>query len=76
MVFARKVWKLLVGIKDGLALLFLLLFFVALYGAMSARPNAGAVREGALLLRLNGSVVEEPAEIDPIVVGVSYVMKF
>lgn len=68
MVFARKVWKLLVGIKDGLALLFLLLFFVALYGAMSARPNAGAVREGALLLRLNGSVVEEPAEIDPIAV--------
>lgn len=65
MVFARKVWKLLVGIKDGLALLFLLLFFVALYGVMSARPNAGAVREGALLLRLNGSVVEEPSAIDP-----------
>ena len=29
MSFAGKVWRLLVGIKDGLTLLFLLLFFGA-----------------------------------------------
>ena len=46
--FPRKVWRLLVAIKDALALLFLLLFFVALFALLSARPNPGAVREGAL----------------------------
>ncbi|MDE2595453.1 MAG: signal peptide peptidase SppA [Sphingomonadales bacterium] len=66
MLFARKVWKLLVAVKDGLALLFLLLFFVVLYAAMTGRPSAGVVREGALLLKLDGAVVEEPAEADPL----------
>ena len=66
MVFARKVWRLLVAIKDGLALALLLGFFVLLYGVMTARPSAGVVRSGALLLQLDGSVVEEPAAIDPI----------
>jgi protease-4 len=66
MVFARKVWKLLVAIKDGLALLFLLLFFMALYAVLTARPNPGAVREGALLLKLDGVIVEEPAVPDPV----------
>ncbi|MDG2004307.1 MAG: signal peptide peptidase SppA [Novosphingobium sp.] len=66
MEFARKVWKLLVALKDGLALLFLLLFFVALYGLMSVRPGPGQVREGALLLDLGGVIVEEPAIADPL----------
>lgn len=66
MVFARKVWKLLVAIKDGLALLLLLLFFLAVYAALTARPNAGAVRNGALLLKLDGTIVEEPAIPDPV----------
>src|SRR3546814_12784899 len=38
--FPRKVWHLLVGIKDALALIFLLLFFVALFGLLAGRPNA------------------------------------
>ncbi len=42
MRFAGKVWKLLVGIKDGLVLLFMLLFFALLYAAMTARPTLGA----------------------------------
>jgi protease-4 len=71
MTFARKVWKLLVAIKDGLALLLLLLFFMALYAVLTMRPNAGQVREGALLLNLEGTVVEEPAEIDPLSVLLS-----
>ena len=65
MIFARKVWSILVGIKDGFALAFLLLFFWALYAVLTARPNPGLVREGALLLKLDGSVVEEPAKLDP-----------
>ncbi len=66
MLFARKVWHLLVAIKDGLVLFFMLLFFVMLYGALTARPGAGQVRDGALLIRLNGSLVEEPAATDPL----------
>jgi protease IV len=66
MIFAGKVWRLLVGIKDGLALLFLLLFFALLYAVLSVRPSAGTVREGALLLKLSGSIVEEPVAVDPI----------
>ena len=66
MVFARKVWHVLVAIKDGLALLFLLLFFLLLFAALSSRPGAAAVREGALLLKLEGAVVEEPQLIDPL----------
>ena len=66
MSFAGKVWRLLVGIKDALALLFLLLFFYALFAVLSGRPNPGLVREGALLLQLDGSVVEEPSVPDPL----------
>jgi protease-4 len=65
MIFAQKVWRLLVAIKDGLTLMFLLLFFLALYGALTARPGTGTVREGALLLRLDGEIVEEPEAQDP-----------
>lgn len=65
MSFARKVWHLLVAIKDGLSLVFLLLFFTALYMVLTARPNPGHVREGALLLDLDGSIVEEKSAIDP-----------
>ncbi|MFA7602625.1 MAG: signal peptide peptidase SppA [Novosphingobium sp.] len=66
MAFARKVWKLLVAIKDGLALLFLLLFFLALYAVLTARPNIATVQTGALLLQLDGAIVEEPTIADPI----------
>lgn len=68
MEFARKVWRLLVAIKDGLALLFLLLFFALLYAALTARPGGGAARvhDGALLLRLDGAIVEEPKARDPL----------
>jgi protease IV len=66
MIFARKVWHVLVAIKDGLALLALLLFFMLLFAALSARPGPAAVREGALLLRFNGAIVEEPQFVDPL----------
>ncbi|MDE2434693.1 MAG: signal peptide peptidase SppA [Sphingomonadales bacterium] len=66
MLFARKVWHLLVAIKDGLVLLFMLLFFLGLYAVLTTRPSAGVVRDGALLVKLDGSVVEEPEPIDPL----------
>ena len=66
MNFARKVWRLLVGIKDALALVFLLIFFMGLFAVLSARPNPGLVRDGALLLDINGVVVEEVSPVDPL----------
>ncbi len=66
MSFARKVWHLLVAIKDGLSLAFLLLFFWALFAVLNARPSPAAVRDGALLLDLSGSVVEEPQNVAPL----------
>ena len=66
MIFARKVWHLLVAIKDGLALLLLLLFFGLLYAALTGRPTAAQVQKGALLIKLDGAVVEEVSPIDPL----------
>ncbi|WP_298284338.1 signal peptide peptidase SppA [Novosphingobium sp.] len=65
MSFAKSVWKILVAIKDGLVLLFLLLFFAALYAVLSIRPAPGQVKDGALYLPLTGFVVEEASEISP-----------
>src|SRR6476469_6016768 len=59
MTFLRAIWKLLVGVKDALVLLVLILFFAGLYGALSARP--APVRDGVLHLNLDGSVVEQPS---------------
>src|SRR5690349_1457343 len=59
MKFVRAIWKLLVGIKDALVLIFMLLFFGAIYSALSAKP--APVKDGVLDLNLNGSVVEQPA---------------
>jgi len=60
----KGAWKILVGIKDALVLVFMLLFFSFLFMALSARPNA-AIRDGALVVTLDGQVVEQPEEADP-----------
>src|SRR5215207_8302207 len=62
MKFVRAIWKLLVGIKDALVLLFMLLFFGLLYAGLSARPQP--VTDGVLALDLDGVVVEEPARTE------------
>ena len=62
----RGAWRLLVAIKDGLALLALLLFFGTLFAILSARPNPAISHSGALLFDLNGSIVEQPAETAPL----------
>jgi protease-4 len=69
MRFARAIWKLLVGIKDALVLIFMLMFFAVLYAGLSAKP--APVTAGVLALDLNGSVVEQPskAELSEVVAG-------
>ncbi len=62
MKFVRAIWKLLVGIKDALVLLFMLLFFGLLYAGLSARPQP--VGDGVLALDLDGTVVEQPARAE------------
>lgn len=62
MKFVKAVWKLLVGVKDALVLLFLLLFFAALYAALSVRPEP--VGDGVLAFDLDGVVVEQPSQPD------------
>ena len=62
MRFVRGVWKLLVGIKDALVLVFMLLFFGLLYAGLSVRP--APVGEGVLLVDLDGTVVEQPSQPD------------
>jgi protease IV len=64
MQFVRVSWKILVGLKDLLVLLFLLLFFAAIFALLNASPNPAMVRDGALLLKLDGVVSEQPGEID------------
>ena len=64
MQFMRLSWKILVGVKDLFVLLFLALFFAAIFALLNANPNPAMVRDGALLLKLDGVVAEQPAEID------------
>ena len=62
---ARKVWKILVGIKDALVLILMLLFFGGLWAVLSASPYDDSAAEGALLLDISGSIVERPTEQSP-----------
>ncbi|HEY5712901.1 MAG TPA: signal peptide peptidase SppA [Allosphingosinicella sp.] len=62
MGFVGKAWRILVGVKDALVLLFLLLFFGAIWAALSASPHRDSASEGALRLDLAGAIVEQPSE--------------
>lgn len=65
MDFAKRVWRLLVAVKDGLVLLALLLFFGALAAALSSgAAPLGHVADGALRIALRGQLVEEKREPD------------
>jgi len=64
MRFLRGLWKVLVGVKDALVLVLLLLFFGGLYALLTATPHPGGPTSGALALKIEGPIVEQPAEID------------
>jgi protease-4 len=59
-------WKILVGIKDALVLIFMILFFALLYMLLTATPNPIVVGEGALHLDLDGVIVEQPEPVAPL----------
>ncbi|MCL6739620.1 signal peptide peptidase SppA [Sphingomonas sp. RB56-2] len=63
MRFVKAIWTLLVGIKDALVLLFMLIFFGLLYAGLSARPVA--VGKGVLAMDLDGVLVEQAERPDP-----------
>ena len=56
----RGAWAILVGIKDALVLIAILLFFGLLFAALNARSSARTIRDGALILNLDGPIVEQP----------------
>ncbi|MEY2884468.1 MAG: protease 4 [Pseudomonadota bacterium] len=66
MTIARTFWRVLVGVKDLLVLLLLLLFFVALWAGLNSRPNLTVPDGGALVLGLDGAVVDQAAEQTPL----------
>ena len=66
MKLLRGLWALLVGIKDALVLVAMLLFFGLLFAALSIKPNPTVPTAGALVIDLSGSLVEQPAEADPL----------
>ena len=59
MRFVRAIWKLLVGIKDALVLLVMLLFFGLLWAGLKEGP--APISEGVLLVDLDGALVEQPS---------------
>ncbi|MDB5661906.1 MAG: serine protease, partial [Sphingomonas bacterium] len=60
----RGIWRILVGVKDALVLLLLLVFFGLLFAALSVSPNAKIPDSGALVLDLTGTLVEQPSQSD------------
>ena len=63
MAFVRTSWRVLVGIKDFLVLVLLLLFFIGLWAALNAGHRAASVPAGsALVLNLDGAVVDQASE--------------
>lgn len=64
----RGIWGFLIGVKDALVLVFMLMFFGLLYAALSMAPGGQvkAVGTGALVLDLDGTIVEQPANVDPL----------
>ncbi len=67
MAFLKSLWRFLVGVKDALALLFLLLFFGALWVTVSSRPAAIRVPDGAaLVVPLDGVLVDQATRPGPL----------
>ena len=64
MTILRAIWRFLVGVKDALVLLFMLLFFGLLWAALNARAPLSVPRGSALVLDLSGVVVDQATERD------------
>ncbi len=68
MTFLKAAWRFVRAVKDLLVLCFLLLFFAGLYAVLSMAPGERPAKahEGALLVDLDGFLVEQPEETDPV----------
>ena len=66
MRFLRGLWRLLVGIKDAMALVLLLLLFVALWVATRGTSPATVPGGSALVLDLDGTIVDQKSERSPL----------
>lgn len=67
MTFLKAVWGFLVGVKDALVLLFMLLLFGALWAGLSTRAPRVSVPDGAALhVQLNGVLVDEATPTPPL----------
>ncbi|MGQ5701781.1 signal peptide peptidase SppA [Sandaracinobacteroides sp. A072] len=59
MAFLKSIWTFLVGVKDALVLLFMLMLFAAIWASMSAPSPTRSVASGsALHLELSGVLVD------------------
>lgn len=65
MKFVSRAWRILVAVKDALVLIAMLIFFGALYVLMSSDPNPAGGKDGALLLALDGPIVEQKTQLSP-----------
>ncbi len=66
MTIVRALWRFLVGVKDALVLVFMLLFFIGLWAVLSARAPLSVPGGAALVLNLNGSLVDQARERSPL----------
>jgi protease-4 len=64
--FIKGAWRILMVVKDALALLLLIGFFVLIYAAISAVRPSPSITRGALYVSLDGSLVEQPSQTDAI----------
>lgn len=66
MAIVRGVWRVLVGVKDLLVLVLLLVFFIALWSALGTRAQLKVPAGAALVLNLDGAIVDQAAERSPL----------
>ncbi|PXA87296.1 signal peptide peptidase SppA [Nostoc sp. 3335mG] len=59
----KGLWKFLVGVKDALALIVLLLFFGLIFAGLSSGGSKIPAGGGALLVDLHGSLAEQPTDV-------------
>src|SRR5688572_28004755 len=62
MSFLRGAWRFLIGVKDALALLFLLLIFALIFAATRSSAPLAVPSGSALLLDLDGVIVDQASE--------------
>jgi len=64
--FLGTFWRILVGIKDFLVLSLLALFFLAISAALSSGKVARVPDSGALVIALDGAIVDQAGESSPL----------